>query len=118
MEPAEAADHFLVTQIRAGDQPAWRQLIERYSGRLLAFARTRTSSLSDAEDLVQETFVGFLQSLAKFDEPLPAVELACQFGDGALPGCDHLGCGRLEQPTAQRAATERRRAAPAEQLHE
>lgn len=68
MEPAEAADHFLVTQIRAGDQPAWRQLIERYSGRLLAFARTRTSSLSDAEDLVQETFVGFLQSLANFDE--------------------------------------------------
>jgi len=67
-DAAEGADHFLVTQIRAGDQPAWRQLIERYSGRLLAFARTRAPSLSDAEDLVQETFVGFLQSLGNFDE--------------------------------------------------
>jgi len=68
MASADAGDHFLVTQIRTGDQPAWRQLIERYSGRLLAFARSRTSSLSDAEDLVQETFVGFLQSLGNFDE--------------------------------------------------
>ncbi len=68
MASADAGDRFLVTQIRTGDQPAWRQLIERYSGRLLAFARSRTSSLSDAEDLVQETFVGFLQSLGNFDE--------------------------------------------------
>ena len=68
MEQSDGADHFLVTQIRSGDQPAWRQLIERYSGRLLAFARARSSSLSDAEDLVQETFVGFLQSLDSYDE--------------------------------------------------
>jgi len=68
MDPGANADHFLVQQIRAGDQSAWRQLIERYSGRLLAFARARTSSLNDAEDLVQETFVGFLQSRVNYDE--------------------------------------------------
>jgi len=67
MDPAASADDFLVEQIGSGSEPAWRQLIERYSGRLLAFARARTQSLSDAEDLVQETFVGFLQSLAHFD---------------------------------------------------
>jgi len=67
MESGVKADQFLVEQIRGGDQTAWRQLIERYSGRLLAFARTRTARLADAEDLVQETFVGFLQSLANFD---------------------------------------------------
>ena len=61
------ADQFLIEQIRSGDQSAWRELIERYSGRLLAFARARTSELSDAEDLVQETLVGFVQSLTRFD---------------------------------------------------
>ena len=61
------ADQFLIDQIARGDQGAWKQLIDRYTGRLLAFARARTASFSDAEDLVQETFVGFLQSLAHYD---------------------------------------------------
>jgi len=64
---ADNADVFLVEEIGKGSEPAWRQLIDRYSGRLLAFARARIASLSDAEDLVQETFVGFLQSLGHFD---------------------------------------------------
>ena len=61
------ADQFLVDEILQGSEPAWRQLIDRYSGRLLAFARSRAPSLNDAEDLVQETFVGFLQSLGHYD---------------------------------------------------
>jgi len=67
MEPIDNADRFLVEQIRGGDAAAWRQLIDRFTGRLLAFARARISGMSDAEDLVQETFVGFLQSLAHYD---------------------------------------------------
>ncbi len=66
MDPSNA-DHFLVEQIRDGSESAWRQLIERYSGRLTAFARARTAGLADAEDLVQETFVGFLQSVGHYD---------------------------------------------------
>jgi len=65
------ADEFLVEQIRGGDESAWRQLIDRYSGRLLAFARARAPSLSDAEDLVQETFVGFIQSVGYYDASRP-----------------------------------------------
>ncbi|MGB0715053.1 MAG: RNA polymerase sigma factor, partial [Phycisphaerae bacterium] len=61
------ADDFLIEEVRAGHQNAWRQLIERYHGRLMAFARARVASHSDAEDLVQDTFVGFLQSLGHFD---------------------------------------------------
>ncbi|MHC4066716.1 MAG: RNA polymerase sigma factor [Planctomycetota bacterium] len=61
------ADEFLVEQIRRGDQAAWRQLIERYEGRLLAFARARTARFADAEDLVQEAFIGFTQSLPHYD---------------------------------------------------
>lgn len=63
----ESADQYLVDEIRRGNEPAWRQLIERYHGRLLAFTRARIASLSDAEDIVQETLVGFLQSLPNYD---------------------------------------------------
>lgn len=61
------ADEFLVEGIRAGDASAWRDLIERYSGRLLAFARARAPGRSDADDLVQETFIGFLNSITHYD---------------------------------------------------
>ncbi len=67
MDAEAGADHYLILQIRKGNEAAWRQLIDRYAGRLLAFARARTASLSDAEDLVQETFVGFLQSATHYD---------------------------------------------------
>jgi RNA polymerase sigma-70 factor (ECF subfamily) len=61
------ADQFLIEQVRCGDQTAWRQIIERYEGRLAAYARLRIRSIADAEDIVQETFVGLLRSLENFD---------------------------------------------------
>ncbi|MCZ6698675.1 MAG: sigma-70 family RNA polymerase sigma factor [Planctomycetota bacterium] len=61
------ADSFLIEAIRHGDQRAWRQLIDRYQGRLLAFARSRLGAGSDAEDALQETFLGFVTSLKHFD---------------------------------------------------
>ena len=64
----KSADRYLVGQIRAGDEEAWNQLIARYSGRLVAFARRKLASPDDAEDVVQETFIGFVQSLPNFDE--------------------------------------------------
>lgn len=66
MNPA-SADEFLVDEIRKGSGDAWRLLIDRYHGRLLAFARSRTKCLSDADDLVQESFVGFLQSITHYN---------------------------------------------------
>ena len=59
----ENPDLFLIRQIRAGDQRAWRQLIERYQGRLLAFARSRLGDGAEAEDALQETLMGFVSSL-------------------------------------------------------
>ena len=35
------AEALLVRHVRAGDASAWRQLIERYEGRLLAFVESR-----------------------------------------------------------------------------
>lgn len=62
------ADHFLVAAVRKGDERAWQQLIERYQGRLLAFARTRLREGGEAEDAVQETLLGFVTSLKHYDE--------------------------------------------------
>jgi RNA polymerase sigma-70 factor (ECF subfamily) len=62
------SDRLLVQQIRRGDEGAWDRLIERYEGRLLAFAERRLRDRSVAEDIVQETFIGFLTSLPNFDD--------------------------------------------------
>jgi RNA polymerase sigma-70 factor, ECF subfamily len=62
------AEVLLVRQVRAGDASAWRQLIERYEGRLLAFVESRLRDRAASEDVVQETFVGFLTSLPHYDE--------------------------------------------------
>jgi RNA polymerase sigma-70 factor, ECF subfamily len=65
--PSES-ERLLIEQVRSGDERAWEQLIERYEGRLLAFAIRRLRDRAASEDIVQETFIGFLQSLANFDE--------------------------------------------------
>jgi len=65
---SDDADRFLVTAVRKGDQRAWHQLIERYQGRLLAFARARLRGAGEAEDALQETFLGFVNSLKHYDE--------------------------------------------------
>lgn len=61
-------DRLLIQQIREGDSRAWETLISRYEGRLLAFVQRRLRDRSASEDVVQETFVGFLNSLPNFDE--------------------------------------------------
>ncbi len=65
---ATETDVLLVRQVRAGDAGAWRQLIERFEGRLLAFIDSRLRDRAASEDVVQETFIGFLTSLPHYDE--------------------------------------------------
>lgn len=65
---ASASDRLLVQQIRQGDPSAWEHLIARYEGRLLAYVSRRLRDRSASEDVVQETFIGFLNSLPHFDE--------------------------------------------------
>jgi RNA polymerase sigma-70 factor (ECF subfamily) len=61
------SDRLLVQQIRQGDPRAWETLISRYEGRLLAFVDRRLHDRPASEDVVQETFVGFLNSLPNYD---------------------------------------------------
>jgi len=62
------SDRLLIRQIRQGDPRAWDALIARYEGRLLAFVDRRLHDRAASEDVIQETFIGFLNSLPNFDE--------------------------------------------------
>src|SRR3954467_766196 len=66
MAEASEADRYLLDQIARGNTDAWSQLVNRYHGRLLAFARSRLPKTEDADDFVQETFLRFLQSFRSF----------------------------------------------------
>jgi RNA polymerase sigma-70 factor, ECF subfamily len=66
-----AADQRLVAEIRAGNNTAWADLLDRYQGRLTAFVESRLSNRSVAEDIVQEAFIGFLSSLPNYDGQRP-----------------------------------------------
>jgi RNA polymerase sigma factor (sigma-70 family) len=60
------ADKFLLDQILQGRQDIWSQLVNRYQGRLLTFARTRLPQRADCEDIVQDTFIAFLKGIQTF----------------------------------------------------
>jgi RNA polymerase sigma-70 factor (ECF subfamily) len=67
-EHSSEGDRLLIQQIRQGDARAWENLIARYEGRLLAFVERRLHDRASSEDIVQETFIGFLNSLPHFDD--------------------------------------------------
>lgn len=58
---------WLVERIRAGRQNAWEDLIGLYEGRISKFIAARLRDSHAVDDLVQETFLGFLRSLPYYD---------------------------------------------------
>jgi RNA polymerase sigma factor (sigma-70 family) len=68
--PSEA-DSLLIQRIRQGESDAWSDLISRYEGRLLAFVESRLKHRGASEDIVQEAFIGFLNSLPNYDGKRP-----------------------------------------------
>ena len=67
MSNVSDTDRLLIKRIRSGDGDAWGDLISRYEGRLLAFVESRIGNRAASEDIVQEAFVGFLNSLPNYD---------------------------------------------------
>ncbi len=61
------SDERLLAKSLAGDQAAFRVLVERYSGEVFRFVARFTRSAALAEDVVQETFLQVYQSAASFD---------------------------------------------------
>ena len=71
MTAGSETDRLLIQRIREGDSDAWNDLISRYEGRLLAFVESRIGRRAVSEDIVQEAFIGFLNSLPNFDGRRP-----------------------------------------------
>jgi RNA polymerase sigma-70 factor (ECF subfamily) len=71
MSPVSEADSLLISKIREGGTEAWNELIGRFEGRLIAFVESRLGKRAASEDVVQETFVGFLTSLPNYDDSRP-----------------------------------------------
>jgi len=62
-----AADAALLEQLRAGDEGAFRELVDRFHGPLLRLAQSFAPSRAVAEEVVQETWLGVLQGLPSFE---------------------------------------------------
>ncbi|MEM8864968.1 MAG: sigma-70 family RNA polymerase sigma factor [Planctomycetota bacterium] len=71
MPDASRSDQLVIEQIRLGKPEAWNRLIAEYEGRLLAFVESRLRKRAASEDVVQETFIGFLTSLPNYDARRP-----------------------------------------------
>jgi RNA polymerase sigma-70 factor (ECF subfamily) len=66
-----SSEALLIQRVREGQPDAWGELIARYEGRLLGYVARRVADRSSAEDLVQETFLGLLNSLPNYDAGQP-----------------------------------------------
>ena len=71
MSTSSPSDSLLIGRIRAGEAEAWNELIALFEGRLLAYVHSRLGHRGAAEDVVQETFIGFLTSLPNYDRRRP-----------------------------------------------
>jgi RNA polymerase sigma-70 factor, ECF subfamily len=65
--PTDDAERYLVEAVQRGAPQAWQAVIDRYQGRMVSFARRMLAERSEAEDLVQEAFLGLLRSLPTYD---------------------------------------------------
>ena len=61
------ADADLVALLRAGDEAAMSQLVDRWSPAMYRVARSFVDSPQSAEDVVQEAWLGMLSGLATFE---------------------------------------------------
>ena len=61
------SDADAVARARAGDDDAFRVLVERYSRRIFGLAFRMTGNEHDAEDVVQETFLRAFRRLKQFE---------------------------------------------------
>ena len=64
MQPSDVE---LVRRIRGGDESAFRLLVDRHAASLYGLACHALGSAADAEDVLQETFLGAFQRLSAFE---------------------------------------------------
>jgi RNA polymerase sigma-70 factor (ECF subfamily) len=62
----ELSDHELLEGLRAGSEPHFTALYDRYFQRIYAFVHSRIRNHADAEEIVQETFVTVFKSIENY----------------------------------------------------
>ncbi|MGB2874834.1 MAG: sigma-70 family RNA polymerase sigma factor [Gaiellaceae bacterium] len=67
MAQVEAADAELLEALRSGDEDAFRRLVEEYQRSLIRVARIYVSTQAAAEEVAQETWLGVLNGLDRFE---------------------------------------------------
>ena len=67
MAAAETPDDVLVVRLRAGEDAAFMELVERYGMALLGVARMYVKDRAAAEEVVQETWLAVLQGIDRFE---------------------------------------------------
>jgi len=60
-------DHGLLERLRAGDEAAFRTLVDRHDGALRRVARTFVRTGSAADEVVQETWLAVVRGLSNFE---------------------------------------------------
>jgi RNA polymerase sigma factor (sigma-70 family) len=63
----EHDDRALCRALRAGDERAFEELVERYHGRLRRFALTYVQSAAAADEVVQDTWVAVIRGIERFE---------------------------------------------------
>jgi RNA polymerase sigma-70 factor, ECF subfamily len=63
----EASDGDLVVRLRAGDESAFTELVERYHPRLIRLAGTFVSGRDLVEDVAQETWLAVVRGVDRFE---------------------------------------------------
>lgn len=58
----------LVTQVRAGDQHAWNELVDAYSGLVWGIARNHRLGTSDAADVSQTTWLRLVENIDRIED--------------------------------------------------
>ncbi len=63
----EDSDHVAVAKVRAGDEDAYRTLVDRHSRSVFRLAFRMTGNEQDSEDVVQETFMRAYRQLHRWE---------------------------------------------------
>jgi len=66
-ESGAATEEELLAALRRGDEDAFAALVEKHNAMLMRMAMIYVRDRSVAEDVVQETWIGFLESLTRFE---------------------------------------------------
>jgi RNA polymerase sigma-70 factor (ECF subfamily) len=71
LAPAPATDAALAAAIRSGDEAAFAALVDEYSPTLLRVAMTHVPSHAVAEEVVQETWIGVMRGVHRYEGRSP-----------------------------------------------